>query len=123
MTSEDKLPVGREGNLEDYLEDEGFVCPGCGCTFTHQLATAVFSRAGEYEPTVRTIVPARTKPDVWGDEDAKKWNPSCPSPRRDGTLLLMKCEDYGCLSEIGIYQHQGRTYASVKNLGAEKTLS
>lgn len=117
------LAIEETGSLADHLEDDGndvYTCAGCGSVWTHQLATAVFTRK-EDAPVERTIIPSVTDSTEWTEGDVSRWDPKCPSTRRDGLCILLKCEESHCLTEIHIYQHKGRTFTDAKNLGLSST--
>ncbi len=81
--------------------DEIVRCSGCKGECTHHIAVAIFSRQNE---------DGESKCAMFGFHE--NWLPENPSSRRDGLVVLLRCENCPALTEFRILQHKGTTYTN-----------
>ena len=83
-------------------------CPQCGCEYTHQETTHVYSRE-EDEPHIRTSVHAVSGIAVQGEESDTD-SAGNPSRNRNGIRIEASCEQCPGAFSIEILQHKGQTF-------------
>lgn len=98
----DKM-LGSHRHTVDIDRDNLFYCSSCKSIDTHQKSVDVFFREEDSDTGVATHVDNNGTTSTSDQTDN-------PSPRRDGIVISLECEQCPVITKVNIVQHKGGTY-------------
>ena len=108
-TQETKAPTATRRQMSykskpnDLDTDNLFCCSSCKSIDTHQKSVDVFFREEDSDTGVATHVDDNGTTSTSDQTDN-------PSPRRDGIVISLECEQCPAITKVNIVQHKGGTY-------------
>lgn len=84
-------------------------CRGCGGIYLHHERVEIFGRVEDASIGIHAVIDGMQ---FALDENMH----DNPSPRRDGIIIHLRCENCQCQQQLLIHQHKGQTYVQHKLL-------
>lgn len=90
-------------------------CAGCGNSWMHQIGFIWFQRGDDHSRGAAIYIDSTGKHGAFEYEETQ--NSPNPSPRRDGSIVLFRCELCPAVTGVHYAQHKGQTFVEVREVG------